>query len=215
MIPTSGKIILRFSKSQIEERLKVGRFFIANVMNDPKYASEMAYVESSSNPEYKKGMEIAVSYRIGHDYNQEDPNDKHYRNEWFIEECNDGSELRYCIDSWVSVFGYKKDDAIVPYEGYVFCEVPSFEKEKEGRFIIPDSFKNVNTDSAGYKTKIKYIRKEDSDEYGLFVGDEIWCDPNSDIKKTIFGETLIAVPTKKVCAKIESKKLSTKLTLAT
>lgn len=207
------KIILRYKKADIESKLKVGSLFIANAENKSQWIAETCYVESSTHSlEYKKGDMVAVSYRIGHDFDQENPLNKSQRNENFICQEENGDELRWCDDNEWDVFGVMRDGEIIPRETTIYCEVPEMKEDRIGSIIIPEIARKIDTNNKGYWTKVLHINPLDSKKTDLKAGDEIYCTKNSDVKKCIFGHTLIAVPVKMaLAAKDESKPMNIRL----
>lgn len=200
------KIILRYKKADIEERLKVGSLFIANVENKPEWTTETCYIESSFDGTYRKGDKAAVSYRIGHDYDQENPFSKSFRNENFIQKEENGDELRWCDDNEWDMFGIMRDGEIVPRETLIYCEVPVMKEDRIGSIIIPEIARKVDTDKKGFWTKVLYINPNDAKKLDVKAGDEIYCSKNSDVKKCIFGQTIIAVPVKMALSKKDTTK---------
>lgn len=192
-------VILRYRKADLDILKKQGLIFLVDSHKSAENVCSIAVIESTNHPDLKDGDEAIVSFRIGYD---EDLHDRGNRNtnQYFIELCDNGDHIRWCDE--YDVFGVVRKGNLIPKQEYLFCEVPPPVEEKVGSIFIPDSYRNQKTDNDPYRTKIKYIHPETSKETGMKEGDEIVCEKNSDIKKTIFDKEFLAVPLKKVMGKI-------------
>lgn len=188
--------ILRYRKQDIEGLRKIGMVLFINVFNMPEHICSIALIESTNHPEFKKGDEAIVSYRIGYDT---DVNERESRqpNKYFLERQKNGDEIRWCSD--YDIFGVIRGGEMIPKKEYVFAELPPPAEEKtKGGIIIPEAFREQKTDKKGYWTKVKHIHPEHKEKYNLQPGQEIYCEKNSDIQKEIFGEKLLFIPIQKV-----------------
>lgn len=112
------------------------------------------------------------------------------RNQFFIEKDGE-DEIRWCDIS--QIFGKKTKDGFMPLFGFVMCDLlPTIPEHYHGGIIIKEQ--KVDTEKKAYITSIRYIHPLDSDRLGVNVGDRVFCTPNSDAIKDVFGEKLLRVP---------------------
>ncbi len=191
-------IIIRFRKEDLEILKKQGLIYYVDPDNKGEHICSIAVVESSNHPDIMDGDEAIVSYRIAWDENVNDRG-HHKTNKYFIETLDNGDQLRWCHADW-DVFGIKRKGKYLPLREYIFGEIPPPMPEKTVRgIIIPDSFRKQKTDKKqAYLTKVKEVNPLVTLETGIEKGDYIWCEPDSDIKKTIFEEEILTIPFKKV-----------------
>ena len=190
-------VLLRYRKDDLAIIKKYGSIYLVDSHNNAANVCSVALVESSNHPDFEKGDEAIVSFRIGYD---EDIHDRGQKkdNQYFIERDDNGDVLRWCDE--YDVFGVIKKGKLVPRQEYIFGEIPPPINPKFGSIIIPESFNGQKTDRSSYTTKIKAIHPKTKQETGMKEGDEIYCEVNSDIKKTIFDTEFLAIPFQKVLA---------------
>lgn len=190
-------VILRYRKQDIDILKMYGSIYLLDSHNNAANVCSVAVIESTNHPDFDKGDEAIVSFRIGYD---EDINDRGQKkdNQYFIERTDDGDVIRWCDE--YDIFGVIKNGKYVPKQEYIFGEIPPPIDAKFGSIFIPESYQKQKTDNTSYKTKVKAIHPKTSEETGIKVGDEIYCEKNSDIKKTIFKEEFLAIPFVKVLA---------------
>ncbi len=190
-------VILRYKKDDIEILKKQGLIYLVDSHNNAENVCSVAEIVSTNHPDFSKGDQAIVSFRIGFD---DDIHDRGQRkaNQYLIERTDEGDHIRWCEE--YDVFGVMKKGKLIPKQEYIFGEIPPPIDEKVGMLFIPNSFRNQKTDRSSYTTKVKAIHPTTAKETGIKIGDTIWCEANSDIKKTIFDNEFLAIPFQKVVA---------------
>jgi co-chaperonin GroES (HSP10) len=206
MKATRNKAILRYRKQDLEGLKKIGSIFFIDTMNKAEHVCCIALIEDSHSDEFKKGDEVAVSFRLGWDENIDDRGQRRM-NGYYIDTEENGDVIRWCSTLYgihaggMDIMGKIDGDRIIPKIGVVIAEIPPPVPEKHGGLFIPNSFREQKTDKLGYHTKVKYIHPQDAEELGLSEGDTIYCEKDSDIKKVIFGQEILTIPAKRILGK--------------
>lgn len=190
-------VLLRYKKENLEILKKQGLIYLVDSTNNAEHVCSVATIESTNHPDFEKGDEAIVSFRICYDENIHDRGNRK-DNQYFIERTDEGDHIRWCEE--YDVFGVIKKGKLIPKQEYIFGEIPPPIEEKVGKIFIPNSYRNQKTDAVSYTTKVKAIHPKTQEETGIKVGDTIWCEKNSDIKKTIFDTEFLAIPFQKVLA---------------
>lgn len=206
MKATRNKAILRYRKQDLEGLKKYGNIYFIDTMNKAEHVCCIALIESSGSEEFEKGDEVLCSYRISWD---EDINDRGNTrvNQYYIDTDTNGDVIRWCSTQHGirtggrDIMGKIRNGVVTPKKGIVFAEIPPPVPEKKGNLFIPNSFREQKTDKLGYHTTIKYIHPDDANELGLEIGDTIYCEKDSDIKKVIFGHEILTIPTDRILGK--------------
>jgi hypothetical protein len=196
MKSTTKKIILRYKKADLDavQKTKSGLLYVDTNTNRNLHCCETAYVEASNEKleeqGLSKGSRCLVQYLVDLDTQQDQNMFLYKRNQYFMEE-QDGDIIRWChVDQ---IFGRYEGDNFIPIRGWVYCEPPKKNEERVVNGIVQLE-KEVDTETKGYETTIRFIHPQDAEENGLSVGDRIICDRNSDARKSVSGEILLRVP---------------------
>lgn len=190
--PMENKLIIRYSAEDLEATKRKGILFLDTSFNPNEHVCQVATIigdNKNLNEEHLlfNGDYVLVQYLVGLDTDK--------RNMFYIESCDDGSEIRWCHIS--QVFCRKIKDDIQPLKNFVFCDLvkPIAEHYENGVFVME---KKQNTQDKAYQTKVRYIHSLDSEQLGLNVGDIIYAEKQSDSIKNVFGEELLRVPANQI-----------------
>ncbi len=204
MNSTPNKVILRYKKADLDavEKTPSGLLYIDTAHDKGKYCCETAYIEGTNSELEEQGLtknsKVLVQYLVSWDTQQDQNIYLYKRNQYFIQE-EDGDIIRWChVDQ---IFGRYEGDSFIPVRGFVYCEPPKKNEEKVVNGIVQLE-KEVDTETKGYETTIRFIHPQDAEENGLSVGDVIIADKNSDARKSVGGEILLRVPLDMILATI-------------
>lgn len=184
--------ILKYESKDVDDIQKIGRFLIVDPTNKAQRVCSLATIVSTNHKEFNVGEKAIVSYRIGWDVDINNPGAKK-TNSYFIRKESNGDEIRFCSN--MDIFGVIRDDKMIPKKEYVFAEIPTKKSEKVGLLFIPQTAQDQTTDREGYWTKILRVHPDNAP---LKDGQTIYCEPNSDITKEIYGNEILFIPTQKV-----------------
>lgn len=171
MTPNTGKIILRFTREQIESCDKRGRFFIVNHKNPADYSLEVGCIEAVNPLQsfFKPLDQVLVHYTVFMDGRSKLTTKPSNR----IETLPNGDELYLASDGTdhndSDVYGKFVEGKLLPLKGLVVLS-PAPTVEKIGSLYIP---KTADTSEKLMWRRLEAIHPEDEAELHLSAGDTV------------------------------------------